>query len=303
MIRCIALLLLAPYSVSSAACSVCEDGSAPTLPDKIIDIPGLPKNLLCRQIHAVVPLLIPDESSDECIFTRRLSSICGCPRQPDSCNLCPDGSAAPNAATPLPSFYSLFVNRDNQSPSCEVVEAYTHSFPSNSSVCLQSQQNAASICGCVLKDNVFDRNESDSGILTIAGNESLAGSIGTVDMTGVRFNYFGSTEYWQLDQLMLIFRIASIMSVVAAFIVILDNLRNHKRLKKNIYNQLIVIMAGFDIIFSIAIALIEIPRPTNDLLSSNGERGNDTTCKIQGWFTQWGGLTSLFLNVSLATCK
>lgn len=300
--RTAAVLLLVPYAVSSASCTLCEDESSPKWPDKVINIPGLPNNLICRDIYAVVPLLIPDESSNECRLTRRLSSICGCPRKPNSCSICPDGSPAPNAAVLLPSFAALFATKDDEAPSCAVVEAYAHSFSNSSVLCLQAQQEAAAPCGCVLEDNIFHHDESVSNTSMKAGNASSSDSGSTVfDTTGLRFKYFGA-EAEQLRQLMRIFRVASILSVAAAFLVILDNLWNQKRLKKNIYNQLILTMAGFDLIFGIAIALHDIPRPTYDILSSTGERGNDTTCKIQGWFTQWGGLTSLFLNVSLSTC-
>jgi hypothetical protein len=91
------------------------------------------------------------------------------------------------------------------------------------------------------------------------------------------------------------------MSITGALFVIQDNLRDKKR-RSNQYNQIVTAMAFFDIIHGIASALLDIPRPTDDALRTKGERGNEATCKAQGFFIQWGGLTSLFFNASLSAC-
>jgi hypothetical protein len=65
-----------------------------------------------------------------------------------------------------------------------------------------------------------------------------------------------------------------------------------------------VTMAVFDIIYSIAASLVAIPRPADDMFVAYAERGkNEASCLAQGWFTQWGSMTSIFLNASLSTCK
>jgi hypothetical protein len=66
-------------------------------------------------------------------------------------------------------------------------------------------------------------------------------------------------------------------------VVIQDTLQDRKRWK-NQYNQIVMVMAFFDILHAIASALVEIPRPTDDELHSTGERGNNASCKAQESF-------------------
>jgi hypothetical protein len=96
-------------------------------------------------------------------------------------------------------------------------------------------------------------------------------------------------------------RSAAGLSILGALLVIIDNLRNRKRLS-NLYNQIVAAMACFDIIYSITAAFLNIPRPADDSFSAYGEYyGNRASCTAQGWMYQWSGMTSLFFNASLST--
>jgi hypothetical protein len=96
-------------------------------------------------------------------------------------------------------------------------------------------------------------------------------------------------------------RAAACLSIAGALMVILENLYNRKRLSSNLYNQIVVTMASFDIMYSVTAVLVNIPRPSDDTIYAHGERGNAGTCIAQGWTYQFSGLTSLLLNASLST--
>lgn len=122
----------------------------------------------------------------------------------------------------------------------------------------------------------------------------------TFDATTIRYTFFGATTNSKMDALHWVELVAAILSIVGAIVVIQDNLRNKKR-KNNLYNQIITVMALFDIIQAVAIALQDTPVPSDSTLGTAETIGNQATCKAQGWAIQFGGLTSLFLNVSLST--
>ena len=74
--------------------------------------------------------------SPHCGVIRLFSSICGCPRRENSCNLCPDGSSVPNVDTTLAPFAYAF---DGIAPRCDTMEAYLHSIDSEELQCTHVQ--------------------------------------------------------------------------------------------------------------------------------------------------------------------
>lgn len=292
------LLLTTTSVVVHAGCTVCPDGAPVSLPDKVVNIPGVPQ-LDCRTADSVVPELFPDMNSAECTFINHLSTLCGCHRDEGGCSLCPDGSDAPAGDIPLPMFDTLF---GGSTPSCELMEAYLHSIPGDNELCPYSQTVASEVCGCPssntettmnttdIPDNIFSH---DSGFNPLAQD--------TIDLSSLGLHYFGVTNSEERIRQNSISRAAAIMSIVAALLVMLDN-RDSNRLK-NVYNQIVVVMAAFDVVSGVAYALLDIPQPTDDAIQTAGEKGNDATCIVQGWSLQLGSMTSLFLNASLSTCK
>lgn len=283
-------LLLSTSLVRSAPCpSGCPDGSSLPLADKIVHIPPFPP-LTCAQLEAFGPSLGVEEGSEQCDQSLRMTSLCGCQRPSDSCDLCPNGFPAPNTATELPEFGKFI--RDSLY-TCELIEAYLHSFPKEDEFCLASQRAAAATCGCP------ETEDFDSADPSTDPGDTLW--IGPSDGTAFDFSTFGNKSRAMLTQLHRVLRSSAVMSICGAILVIQDTVRFKKR-RRNLYNQIVAIMAGFDIIYSLSLALINIPRPVGTALSSGTERGNAATCTAQGFMVQWSGLTSLLLNASLSTC-
>lgn len=292
LIRLGLLLATMTLALATRPCTLCPDASSTTYPEKVIILPPLPP-VTCKVAETSVPIVMPDDTSDECKLTQQISTICGCPKKPDACSLCPDGSAVSNKDTELPMFNpitpdSLFT--------CELMEAYLHSFSNNEGFCPYAQRQAAEICGCPAttstgsNDSMWDEHNT-----TTVEPEVLI-----FDATTIRYTFFGATTGSKMDILHWVELLAAMLSIVGALVVIQDNLRNKKR-RKNLYNQIITVMALFDIIQAVAIAFQDTPVPRDSKLGTDGNIGNQATCKAQGWAIQFGGLTSLFLNVSLST--
>mmetsp|Transcript_31937 Transcript_31937/g.52706 ORF Transcript_31937/g.52706 Transcript_31937/m.52706 type:complete len:581 (-) Transcript_31937:1311-3053(-) len=287
--RAFSLVLFAlVYSSSLAApCTLCEDGSFPNLPDTIVNIPPI-RATSCEDIEKVIPLLVPDEKSENCVVLRSIASVCGCPHRSDACNLCPDGSSVPldNKHLELPEFATIV---DDTLFTCELYAAYLHSVSKSETLCRASQDVAAFKCGCP------GAEAPPPNVTFVDSGDSLK-----FDRENLRVSFFGAESQSEIDTLNAILRSSAALSILGALLVIQDTLRSPTR-RKSLFNWIVSIMALFDIIYSVAIALGDIPRPSGDVLGSRGERGNNATCKAQGWFIQWGGMTSLFFNASLST--
>lgn len=305
-----AQLLVALVGLSSAAvvraapCTLCRDGSEPTMPKKLVQVPGYPQ-IDCKSLDSLVPQLLADKSSEQCGLVHQLSTLCGCPRSVGTCDLCPDGSQVPNPDTNVESYSSLF---GGITPNCEVVEAYLHSFAEDDDLCSFSQGSVAEACGCLVPeiDEQFNRTgavdatdivgETPGDLIDLdaLGTSTAAGIVSGSTLFGVETDEQMQTHYR-------VSLSASILSLIGCTVVLLDCLWSKQR-RKNLYNHIIATMAVFDIILSIASAFGTLPMSTDDFFVATGEAGNEMTCKIQGFFIQWGGVTSIFFNASLSTC-
>lgn len=296
----LALILGSPFSVLSAPCTLCEDGSSPSLPDLLVVIPPLVP-ATCSSLDNALPLVLPDETDALCVAARRLSSKCGCPRRSDACNLCPNGSPVVNKNLEMPEFPPVI---DDTLLTCDLLEAYMHSFSESDGACSNAQRKAAQKCGCPNLPAEFTNSSThdnlNSSVDVFSGEDGNSPVI--TGHSALYFSFLGAESSADMERLYVILRSAAALSVLGALLVIQDTLRS-KRRRKCLYNQIVATMAVFDIVYAIAVALINIPSPTSDVLRSPEERGNYATCKAQGWFIQWGGMTSLFLNASLSTCK
>lgn len=295
----ICLLLVIQPTISASPCTVCPDGSAITVPDKVVDIPGVP-SVDCATVEKLIPVMFQDDSSQECQLVHQLSTMCGCPQAKGCCRLCPDGSSVSKPAAPVDVFSEHF---GGSVPSCEVVEAYLHSFSEVDWFCSYAQQEEVwETCGCPVGLESSGGGYTDSSPHYGSTNATQPPTIPQFDTSGFILGFFGADTTKQGTILYSLMRASAILSIIGALVVIQDNLRSPKK-RQGLYNQLIVSMAFFDVIHAIAVALVDIPRPADDLLSTGHERGTMATCKIQGFAVQLGGLSSLFANVSLSTCK
>ena len=266
-----------------AQCTLCMDGSAPTRPDLLIHLPPNPASS-CAEMAIFTPLLIADAETERCKLLQRASGICGCPTIRDGCHLCPHGSLIHpnNTFTQLPQFGEIV---EGVTYTCQLMEALLNGTEKDDPFCDNVQGNAAKPCGCP--------NATQSGD-AVPFFENLEDELW--------FGFQGAKEEKDNLRLYTATRISSGLSIFGALLVLHDCFRFLQR-RKHVYNQIVGTMACFDILYSVSIALQQIPRPSGTITSAAGSKGNEATCKAQGWFIQWSGMSSLFLNGALSTCK
>jgi hypothetical protein len=291
------LFFLVITLIAGDPCTFCKDGSAVTLPDYLVQLPGYP-TLPCSSIDTLIPSLLPDETSSDCTIAHQVSSVCGCPILPNACNVCGDESNVPNVHVLVEEFAEMF---QSNVPTCEFVEAYLRSFHQDEDICTTSRENVAFKCGC----NNSSRVANDTDVKSIVGDSDAnfdKSQLTTVKKYLAQITYFGAVNDEELERLFIISRITAVISAVCCIIVIYDCYRFQQK-RRNLYHQLVGMMSIFDLLYSLLMALGTLPMDTNDIAPFPGQYGNNVTCKIQGSLMQFSGAISLLLNCSLSTCK
>lgn len=133
---------------SAEPCTLCNDGSPITLPDENINIEGFLFSS-CKQLDLAASTLFK-LGSDQCNIFQSFSTLCGCPKKPNSCAVCADGG--PIA---FPDKHVRFVKDmfGGIEPSCKVFEAFAQSFDEQSDEC-HLIQGCSGFCGCApIKDH------------------------------------------------------------------------------------------------------------------------------------------------------
>jgi len=92
---------------------------------------------------------------------------------------------------------------------------------------------------------------------------------------------------------------AAILSICGSSFIIQEVLRDPRKRSYSVMHRILMIMSSFDIMFSIAIffGTWAIPSDTPDIWYP---MGNETTCKVQGFFVQMCAMITPFLNAALA---
>jgi hypothetical protein len=91
-------------------------------------------------------------------------------------------------------------------------------------------------------------------------------------------------------------RVSAILSMLGSLFIIVDTQRT--RLKRSkLINKILCTISVFDFVGSFAMAFASLPTPEEDYVY--GAKGNDATCKVQGFFIQMGTI-ACFLGVSLS---
>lgn len=291
----LSFLFLSPSirTVVSLPCTLCQDGAAPKLPDKLVRILGYPE-IDCSTLEELVPSLFHTE--EECSVAHQVSSLCGCTMSDDACTMCPDGSPVGNPSKRAPKYEAIV----GLSPiTCDLAASHLQTFSQDDDLCSYSHQVIAESCGCKL--NLLDQNNATT---IDPGSPPIIIPATSVNADEITTRYFGATTIEDRKRQQNIYRASAVLSIIGALLVISDNLLNRRnRPKKNLFNQIVTAMALFDIIHGISAAFGVIAKPHDVLLGGIGARGNEATCKAQGWFFLWGSMTSLFFNASLSTCK
>lgn len=285
----VVVALIFYHASAQDPCKLCVNGGSVPTPDKLLDILPDPtlSNVTCKDMEELA-VDVFQANTTQCSQLQSFGTLCGCVHGDGACLLCQDGVAVSNEYKGVPvrlsEFDSFFHQEDTEdfSPTCELVEGVLHSTSSEDPFCLYAQLVAGPICGC--QPIEVDSTSSASTGLEVDRSKSPRPANGK------------SVELARTLQ-----RSGSIISLIAALLVIQDNLRNKKK-RKHLYNQIVTVMATFDAIASFSRAFFGLfRRGFQEQIADRG--GPEAVCIAQGWLIQWSQSTSLFLNASLSTCK
>ena len=210
----------------------------------------------------VLPSQVCD--SDEMSF---VAGICGCPAHPvDPCQLCPtnDMTMPDEILGNAKAAYGI------QAP-CGIAAAALTQAPSTDKVCWNVKVDAW-LCGC---------------------NEGTPW-------------YLGASKRAQHVTLAWLPRISGFLSLLGSIYIIQAVLRRFRKNDSTTYHLILLGMSVFDISSSIAWMFSTTPLPAYDTATETesgvyGAMGNDTTCKVQGFFLELGFIGSTGFNASLTT--
>jgi hypothetical protein len=248
---------------------MCPDGSPVTLPDEDLSvlleaasISGTDLGgvaLTCRVVEAAARSF--EEDSQECQDVRFIAGACGCPRIENACDFCPGEDVAfPDKEVRIAATVLGFV------PTCGQIDALATQVEQGSQIC-QDAIYLNFVCGC----------------------------------NGGERDYFGTETHAQKVWLAWVPRISASLSLFGSSMITYDILRDRSKLG-SVFHALMLAMSFFDIIGSIAWGLSTLPIPVYEYGAPSGiygAKGNEQTCKMQGFFVQLG-YTSIFYNMSLS---
>jgi hypothetical protein len=245
-------------------CSMCSDGTPVPLPD--VDLSYLVGgssliggDLTCGVIEAVSKSF--EEESQECVDAHSIAGVCGCPPIENACDFCPGEDVLfPDKEV------RLALKIVDVVPTCSQIDAFVTQLESGSKLCYLARSTNY-VCGC------------NGGIK----------------------DYLGAKTHAQKVALAWLPRISALLSILGSAMIIYDVLCD-KTKRASVFHTLMVAMSLFNIFGSMAWALTTLPIPEYEFGETSGiygTKGNEATCKLQGFFFQLG-FTSMFYNVSLS---
>ena len=135
-------------------CSLCRNGTAVALPDRIVADTGVLADRTCQEVNVMLGWLYTNASHPECQSIQSLGSLCGCPTQTqNTCHLC-DKEESTTTTTTRPNNNELpfleELNLGGLVPTCAMLQAYFESVnnSADTELCLTSQYFMADYCGC-----------------------------------------------------------------------------------------------------------------------------------------------------------
>jgi hypothetical protein len=253
-------------------CSLCPDGSPVSLPDEDLTFLLMGSSYssigggdldgvqpTCQVVEAVVRSF--EEGSRECLDVHFFAGVCGCPPVENACDFCPGEDVAYPDKEVLIAATVLGVV-----PTCSHIDAIVTQFEKGAEECLLAGK-ANYLCGC---------------------------------QGGERY-YLGAETQTQKAALAWVPRISASLSLFGSSMIIYDIVRDPIK-RGSVYHTLMLAMSVIDIFSSIAWGLSTLPIPEYEYGEPSGiygAKGNEKTCKTQGFFIQLG-YTSLFYNMSLS---
>jgi hypothetical protein len=322
--------------IEGPMCTLCPRGEAVPDANRLLSIQGIPFETCGEAEQAAVLYLSQD--SDTCNIFQSVSSLCGCETSSSlesSCSLCPDGSsvALPEEDLRVLLGASASIRGSDLRGielTCRVVEAAALTFEEDSQDC-RDVRFVAGVCGCPPIENACDFCPGEDlvypdremriavtvlnavptcGQINGLGTQvkkgsamcDLANSVNFVcGCNGGERVYLGAKTHSQKVWLAWVPRISASLSLFGSSMIIYDILRDRTKVG-SVFHTLMVAMSLFDIIGSIAWAFSSLPIPVYEYGAPSGiygAKGNEATCKTQGFFIQLG-YTSIFYNMSLS---
>lgn len=239
-------------------CSMCQDGSQITTPDRVIPFvespfgPGF--NITCALYEANVLTLAGDDQA--CQLAQGLGSYCGCPPLENHCEFCPGEKVHPdNYAVEIGALEP--VREAGVTPTCEFTETLLLQVPSDDKLqCLGLQQKAF-LCGC---------------------NDGHA-------------TYMNAYTANQRNAIAYIPKATAFLSIICTLFVISDILRS-KAKRQRVYGRLVVIAAVYDLVYAIAWFIgtwaVPVYDEYGDPTGVVGASGTAATCTGQAFFVEIG---------------
>jgi hypothetical protein len=253
-------------------CPMCPDGSPVRLPDEDLSVllAGFSGSsigggdlagvkLTCQVVEAATTSF--EEGSRDCLDVQFFAGVCGCPPVENACDFCPGEDVAfPDKEVFVATTVVGVV------PTCNHIDAAVTQVENGSDFCSLAKE-VNYICGC---------------------------------QGGERY-YLGAETQGEKLALVWIPRISATLSLFGSSMIIYDILRDKKK-RGSVFHTLMLAMSAFDVFGSIAWGLTTLPIPEYEYGEPSGiygARGNEKTCKTQGFFIQLG-YTSIFYNMSLS---
>ena len=264
-------------------CTVCRDGSVITRPDKELSLGDSLPIESCQDLDSFAALF--PASSEECSSVQALGGLCGCPVPEGACTLCPNGEPPSNPSRKL-NWFSTFASAVPEayqsvadSLTCEIMGAIVASdaigvFGQEDALLCTASQLQSWICGC----------EPDWRAIILTWSYRISAI----------FSFLVSAQVRATRRQLNYQDTQSACMQGSSFIILDVVLRQENRFTT--YSQLLMGMSIFDCIGSVAYMLVGVMAPVEAGFYLS--RGNDTTCKIQGFLIQLGQ-ASIFYNLFL----
>jgi hypothetical protein len=253
-------------------CSLCPNGSPVSLPDEdltFLFVGSSASSIVRGDLEGVTPTCQVaeavvrsfEEGSRECLDVQFFAGVCGCPPVENACDFCPGEDVAfPDKEVLIATTVIGVV------PTCNHIDAIVTQFEKGAEICLLAGK-ANYLCGC---------------------------------QGGERY-YLGADTQAQKAAMAWVPRISASLSLFGSSMIIYDIVRDPSK-RGSVYHTLMLAMSVIDVFSSIAWGLSTLPIPEYEYGEPSGvygAKGNDKTCKLQGFLIQLG-YTSLFYNMSLS---
>ena len=266
-------------------CKICMDGQPVPFADKPLELGDLPI-ASCADLETFAGLVL--DGTFNCAGLQLMGQYCGCPVEPGSCTLCPNGESVPFKDQRL-NWFDNFIGSVPEafesigdSVTCEIMQSITAGaaadlFGVDDGVLCWSNQMRSGICGCSPGAYAIALTWVCRlcGILSFVVSCPASSCIRMLRKLNIHLFFFQGS-----------------------LLIIIHILKRRRQNHFTVYQQLVLGLSFFDIVGSIAYILVGVMNPVSAGVYEAA--GNDTTCRMQAVMILLN-LTSMFYNMCLAT--